>query len=264
MIMDAAAAMQQGRRPYQEDALGYGIYDEIDAGYVVLADGMGGHAAGDKASNLVVSEVAQHISEVFATGAPTPQDIPEVLRALTLRANASLRDYANASPEAKGLGTTLVVPLLSGNKLHWVSVGDSPLFLFREGRLHQINEDHSFGAQLDQLLLSGELDMETAQHHPDRHCLTSALTGLDIPRIDLTSDPITMQHGDIIVACSDGLNFLDTALIEETVRRTADAKSQTIIDALLKEIEALNDVDQDNVAIAVVKLAERQCEPVFE
>lgn len=256
MIYDVAAAIDQGQREYQEDAIGYGFHDDLDAGYVVLADGMGGHAAGDTASKMVVEEIAGELHDCLERGTLGTTAIPNFLKDLTLRANARIRDFATKSPEARGMGTTLVAPVIVGDQLHWISVGDSPLYLFRDGQLRQINEDHSFGAQLDAMFKAGRIDAESVQSHPDRNALTSALTGSEIPRIDLPENPVWLEDDDIVLASSDGLNFLAHEQIAQTLGETSHLPSEMIVEALMQKVVHLNDTDQDNISIVVIKLSE--------
>ena len=120
-------------------------------------------------------------------------------------------------PETEGMGATLVVPALIENRLWWISVGDSPLFLYRGGKLSQLNEDHSMAPQIDFMVKSGLMDAETGANHPDRNCLISVLMGARIPKIDCPTKPFEMKAGDIVVCASDGLQFLTNAQIEKVL-----------------------------------------------
>ncbi len=254
MMYDVAAAIDKGRRDYQEDAVAIDFPEEEGTGFVVLADGMGGHKAGDIASRIAVMKVSDTIKERLDTSDLPDDVIPEVLRAATLSANQSIASYVSRNSDVAGMGTTLVAPILSGNQLHWISVGDSPLFLFQDGKLHQVNEDHSLAPQIDLMVQSGMLDAEAARHHPDRNCLTSVLMGDDIPKIDYGKPPVSLTKGDIVVVSSDGLQFLTNNQISGILSTHQDADSETIADALMDAIRELDDPDQDNVSLAVIKV----------
>lgn len=137
--------------------------------------------------------------------------------------------------------------------LFWVSIGDSPLYLFRAGRLSQLNEDHSLAPQIDFMVRSGELSESEARRHPDRNCLTSALFGEDIPRMDCSSEPFLLRPDDVIIAASDGLQFLSDGHIRRVLVDNHGAPSSTIAEALIAEINRLDDPNQDNVCLTVLK-----------
>ncbi|WP_240784250.1 PP2C family protein-serine/threonine phosphatase, partial [Tabrizicola caldifontis] len=204
---DVASGISQGARDYQEDAITADFPVGAEAGFVVLADGMGGHAAGDVASKIVLTEVYSELKFHFADVDAFEARAPEILRGVAELANETLRQHMQTHPETAGMGATLVVPCLVENRLWWLSVGDSPLFLYRNGRLSQLNEDHSMAPQIDFMVKSGLMDAEVAAHHPDRNCLISVLMGTRIPRIDCPARPFELQAGDIVICASDGLQF---------------------------------------------------------
>ncbi|MGC9419081.1 MAG: PP2C family protein-serine/threonine phosphatase [Rhodovulum sp.] len=259
--LDAATGIGQGRREHQEDAIiaDFTIGGEI--GLAVLGDGMGGHAAGDVASRIVVTEVFSELKLQSDDPDRFVRYAPGLLRAAAREANGCIADHVRSHAETGGMGTTLVALAVARDRLFWVSVGDSPLFLFRDGQLHQINEDHSLAPQIDGMVRMGLLSAEEARSHPDRNCLTSALTGAEIGQIDCPDRPLDLAVGDIIVAASDGLTFIERdrirAILSEYRRRT----SAEIANALFSELEALGDPDQDNVCFTVIRVVARGWTP---
>ena len=254
MTFDVAAAIDRGKREYQEDAVTVDFSTDTGIGYVVLADGMGGHAAGDIASEIVVTEMANNLKKKLSNGSAATVEIPSLLQEATMAANASIAEYVSKNRDVRGMGATLVAPVVRDNALYWISVGDSPLYLFDGEDLHQINEDHSMAPQIDFMAESGLLDAEIAKNHPDRNCLTSVLIGGEIERIDCPEMPFPLAHGDIIVVASDGLQFLEDADIRQILSDNADAPSNDIASALLAAIESLDDPEQDNLSLAVIKV----------
>ncbi|MFN3280553.1 MAG: PP2C family protein-serine/threonine phosphatase, partial [Tabrizicola sp.] len=170
---DVASGISQGARDYQEDAITADFPVGAEAGFVVLADGMGGHAAGDVASKIVLTEVFSELKFHFADVHAFEARAPEILRNVADLANETLRQHTRTHPETEGMGATLVVPALIENRLWWISIGDSPLFLFRGGKLTQLNEDHSMAPQIDFMVKSGLMDPVVGANHPDRNCLIS-------------------------------------------------------------------------------------------
>ncbi len=251
---DAATALSKGQRSYQEDAIITDFARGADVGCVVLADGMGGHAAGDVASKIVVSEVYNEL--MFRKGDPDALEanVTETLRGAAMAANGCLRDHVMDYPETHGMGSTLVASVIVRGNLYWISIGDSPLFLFREGALVQLNEDHSMAPQIDFMVKSGLLTVEEGANHPDRNILTSVLFGAEVPKIDCPKEPVALQGGDILVVASDGLQFLSDTEIEAALRRNRAKFSAEIVEDLLHRVTGINDPELDNVSFSVVKV----------
>lgn len=257
---DAASAIAQGRREQQEDAVATDFPVGAGLGFAVLADGMGGHAAGDVASGIVVTEVFSELKLRASDPRNLEHSMETVLREATLAANECVAHHAASFPRAHGMGATLVAPVLVDDRLYWISVGDSPLFLFRDGQLRRLNEDHSLTPQIDYLARTGMMPVEEALNHPDRNCLTSVLIGQPIPFIDCPASPVRLREGDIVVAASDGLLFLPEDQIEDILARNAGAASADIGARLLRALDDLDDPDQDNTSLCVIKVS-RQPQP---
>jgi PPM family protein phosphatase len=237
---DVASGISQGARDYQEDAITADFPVGAEAGFVVLADGMGGHAAGDVASKIVLTEVFSELKFHFADVQSFEARAPEVLRGVADLANETLRQHTRTHPETEGMGATLVVPAMVENRLWWISIGDSPLYLFRGGKLSQLNEDHSMAPQIDFMVKSGLMPPDVGANHPDRNCLISVLMGSRIPKIDCPT--------------SDGVQFLTNAQIERVLNKYRKSRSTEIAERLLEELSRLGDPDQDNISFTLIKV----------
>ena len=257
VTFDVATAQGLGRRDCQEDAIVVHFAAGRDFGFVVLADGMGGHAAGDIASKIVVTEVFSELMFQTADIANLQNRMTQTLQDAAQSANACLAGYVAANPATKGMGATLVAPVVLGQTLWWISIGDSPLFLFRNGKLRQLNEDHSLAPQIDFLAAQGQIDPETARTHPDRNVLTSVLFGDRIARIDCPATPIDLLDGDIVIVASDGLQFLENDQIITSLQGDSAAVAQS----LLTKVVTLADPDQDNVTFCVIRVLIGQLSP---
>lgn len=257
LIYDTAMTMDIGRRDRQEDALASDFPSDQAFGFVVLADGMGGHAAGDMASKIVVTEVFSELK--LQSGDPKLLEpvLRDVLRASALHANNCLAHYAHAHSDATGLGSTLLAPVLIEDRLYWVSVGDSPLYLFRDDVLTQVNENHAVCSQIDFLVSSGIMRREEALSYPDQSCLTSVLVGGDIAQIDCPAEPLIVKEGDILIAASDGIQFLSEDQISGVLRFRRTSRAEEIAAALIREIRLLDDPCQDNSSLCVIKILRR-------
>lgn len=251
---DVASAVCQGGRDYQEDAIITDFPSGTDVGVVVLADGMGGHAAGDIASKLIVTKVYSELKLESAKFSKFESQIPKCLAKATASANQGIKEYIVQNPKAEGMGATLVSLVIVDNRMYWMSVGDSPLYLLRSGDLAQLNEDHSMAPQIDLMEKRGLLDAEAARNHPDRNCLTSVLIGEKIAKFDCPLKPFNLNTDDIVVVSSDGLQYLEEPKIKEILQRYRQHSSAEIAEHLLSAIMELADPDQDNLSFAVVKL----------
>ena len=251
---DTATAISQGARDYQEDSVIADFSNGSDIGFVVLADGMGGHAAGDIASKIVVTEVFTELTFLRGEMSRTPERICEGLRAAAMQANESLRDHVAEHPDTKGMGATLLSTIVRDGKLNWISIGDSPLFLFRDNSLVQLNEDHSMGRTIDIMVETGMLSAEDGANHPDRNVVTSALLGEKVREIDCPAQPLQLQAGDTLIVASDGLQYLSNAEIEKVLRERPLSNSSEIANFLMAELEGLNDPDLDNISMSVIRV----------
>ena len=225
---DVAAGLSQGGRDYQEDALVTDFPFGMDSGVAVLADGMGGHEAGDVASKIVVTEVYSELKFLSATFAEDEESMPRHFGKATHGANETILDYVKSNPDARGMGATLDALVMVEHRLYWMSVGDSPLYLLRDGKLQQLNEDHSLAPQIDFMVAQGLMDPEVARRHPDRNCLTSVIMGQRIAKSDCPLKPFEMQMGDVLVVSSDGLQYLGDEKIAKILHRYRRRKASEI------------------------------------
>jgi protein phosphatase len=191
-----------------------GNEDSAYAGHrlLVVADGMGGHAAGEVASSVAVATVA-----ALDEDAPGP-DLIDRLSVAVSQANDVLRDMVVGDPALEGMGTTLTAMLRSGSRLALVHIGDSRGYLLREGRLQQITHDHTF---VQSLVDEGRITEEEADHHPQRNVITRALDG----RADVDPDVSVREArvGDRYLLCSDGLSgVVSRDTLEATLREVSD------------------------------------------
>ncbi|HVF05997.1 MAG TPA: Stp1/IreP family PP2C-type Ser/Thr phosphatase, partial [Frankiaceae bacterium] len=193
---------------------------------LAVADGMGGHAAGEVASAAVIAALQQLDELGMDAGDPE-----EALREAVEEANVNLRDMVAADSELHGMGTT-VTALLNDGAYAWLAhVGDSRAYLLRAGELQQITRDHTY---VQQLVDEGRIAPEEASTHPQRNFITRALDGrtgmeMDLQRLDL-------QPGDRVLLCSDGLSGVvsDTSLGEVLAGTTPEVAVQRLVDLALR------------------------------
>ena len=249
-----ASALSQGRRDSQEDSLASDFQQGSEHGFAVIADGMGGHAAGDIASQIVVTEVFSELKFRASDVEAFEAQAPRVLSQAAALANDCLRAHGQCHPGTKGMGATLIAPVFFGLRLHWISIGDSPLYLFRANKLIQLNEDHSMAPEFDRMVMTGLIASDDAQNHPDRNCLTSVIGGGEIARVDCPTAPFRLEPEDIILAATDGVQFLSDDQIAYVLEKCQRFGAKAIAEVLMDALEILADPDQDNVALTVIKL----------
>lgn len=182
-------------RPHNEDS----VLALAENGYVLLivADGMGGHKAGEVASGIAVRE----ISASCAANRSGTRSRPLLLRRAISDANRAIYARALEDPDASGMGTTATVMLIEDNSYIIGHVGDSRAYLLRDGRISQITDDHSYVAELVRM---GQLTPEQARNHPRKNIITRALGVEDTVKVDTYSGLI--EPGDVFLLCSDGLS----------------------------------------------------------
>lgn len=253
VAIEAAAALWQGARGRQEDALASAFHDGADLGFAVLSDGMGGHAAGDVASRVIVAEIFADLTLATARQDVAARDLPALLGGAVRLANDCLAAHLAEAPDRRGMGGTVIAAAVRDGRLFWASVGDSPLFLCRDGQLTRLNEDHSMAPQIDLLVARGAMDAETGRTHPQRSCLTSALTGEEIAEIDCPEAGVELRPGDVVLVASDGILTLPEARICAILRRGANKPGARIAEALLSAVAAAGDPEQDNTSVVVLK-----------
>jgi len=255
---DVASVLNRGCRDYQEDAIATDFPLGADFGYAVLSDGMGGHAAGDVASKIVVTEVFSELKFQSSDVARFKENVGDVLKSAAVSANACMAAHTSTNPDTAGMGATLVAPVFMRDMLFWISIGDSPLYLYRGGELRQLNEDHSLGPHIDYMVRSGMMSEDIGRNHPDRNALTSVLIGETIERIDCPAVPFRLKDGDILVVASDGLQFLSNRQIRKVLRDNGKSNATKISEVLLDELRALGDPEQDNICFSVIKMRFRR------
>jgi serine/threonine protein phosphatase PrpC len=215
-----------------------GNQDSVYAGprLLAVADGMGGMAAGDVASNIVIAAMA-----------PLDEDVPgdalvDALRHAVGTANQQLRDTVDANPHLEGMGTTLTAVLFSGSKIGMVHIGDSRAYLLRQGEFAQITKDDTY---VQMLVDEGRISPEEASSHPQRSLLTRALDGRDI---DPEYSVRQVLKGDRYLICSDGLSGVVSAeTIGDSMRDIPDP--QACVERLVQL--ALRGGGPDNITVVI-------------
>lgn len=204
----------------------------------IVADGMGGHNAGDYASKYTVEQIVDVVSKSQDT------DPGKIIAESIKCANEMLLERANEDAARKGMGTTVVVLTVTENKLIIANVGDSRLYIVNDV-IKQITKDHSYVQEMVRL---GEMDEETAKAHPDKNIITRAIgVGKEVA-IDFFEEEV--KAGDVILMCSDGL----TNMVEDDVIRNIINGQRDIAEKAEKLVETANrNGGKDNITVVVIE-----------
>jgi|ERR1700722_10720292 protein phosphatase len=233
-------------RENNEDYYGY-AEPESDSEFdlrgrlIVIADGMGGHEGGQVASGLAVDA----LREVFLEG--PPGDPSTVLASAFRNAHASIHEHALLHPELRGMGTTCTAALLRDGLLTYGHVGDSRLYLLREGTIASLTRDHSY---VQQLVDGGVITPEQAKTHPGRNILTSALGADSGVQADLPEAAIPLQPADVLLMCTDGLHGMvnDDEMGAIASQNTPREACQQLVDL------AKSRGGPDNITLQIVRI----------
>lgn len=249
---DFAGRQTRGSRGHQEDAYAFSdivtTNNGIEGLLAVVADGMGGHTSGEQASELALESFVEAFHQ--STGS-----LRERFKTAVTRANEAISDEMKRTPELEGMGTTFLALGLTRSGVEWISVGDSPLFLWRDNIVKRLNEDHSFRPVLHEMLATGELTPAAAAKHPFRNLLRAALTGGEIEMIDQPSEPFAVREGDVIIAATDGIQTLsDEAIGTALGKIDKNANAAVIASTLLQAVLEVKNPKQDNTTIAILKI----------
>jgi PPM family protein phosphatase len=238
MTLKATARTDVGlRRRENEDR--YALAPHL--GLYLVADGMGGHSAGQVASQLAAEASLQAIETLEGSGA----SLVEKLREAVASANQAIFASATDHPEYAGMGTTLVALLVDGERGALAHVGDSRAYRMRGGRLRLLTDDHSV---VGELLRRREISEDDARAHPQRHVLTRALGVRSQVEPDLAE--LTPEPGDVFVLCSDGL----TAHVEDGEIGEIVAEGADLQEACEHLVDLANDRGgEDNITVVLAR-----------
>ena len=205
----------------------------------VVADGMGGHKAGDYASKLAVTTMVEDI-------AGSDETIPEKLLGRAIEtANGKVRESAERMPELEGMGTTVVAASCDGDTLSIANVGDSRLYIVSGHEIRQITRDHSW---VEEMVRRGGLGRDEARNHPDKNIITRAVGAEDTIKADFFS--VKLKEGDLILMCTDGLTNM---LEDEEIRMILDGARDIVEKAEELVRRANENGGMDNISVILIE-----------
>jgi protein phosphatase len=250
-ILEIASCTDPGMvRSHNEDS----IASDAANGLVVLADGMGGYNAGEVASGMATTVITTEIQQLLTKVQPFEIDqetnapvAGRMIREQVLKANTSIYQAAQSQPQYAGMGTTLVVCLFYDNKMTVGHLGDSRLYMLRDGKFSQVTRDHSL---LQEQIDSGIITADQAKHAQHKNLVTKAL-GID-PTVEPEVREYATRPGDIYLLCSDGLcDMVD----DEDMGMTLQALGGNLKLAAQQLVQMANDNGgKDNISVILVRI----------
>ncbi len=209
---------------------------------LAVADGMGGHKAGEVASGIAIEHLTDSFNNMESLG--KKEDAIDWLRTVVKEINNRIFEYTNAHPESKGMGTTLVVALKTDDYILYGNIGDSSGYAIKNGTIHKITKDHTL---VNLLVSTGELTEEQAKFHPRKNLLTRALGANDPIEIDIFDVDLAVSG---LFLCSDGLtNMVTDEQIEKVLNSNSSIEEQ--VEKLIKKSNMRGGTD--NISIAYLK-----------
>ena len=214
-------------RSHNEDSVTI-INNDKQEFVLAIADGMGGHKAGEVASTIAIEHIRNSFYKLDTMG--TKEEAIEWLRKIVKEINAEIFAYAKDNPESKGLGTTLVIAIKTNDYILYGNIGDSSGYVIKNNTIHKVTKDHTY---VGMLLNNGRLTEEEALNHPGKNLLTRALGANDPIEIDIF-DVDTSVKG--LFLCSDGLTNM---LTDEQIEKILNSNLQ-IEEAVIKLVKKAN------------------------
>ncbi len=231
------------KRKNNQDTVGIFLNQE-DVSLAIVADGMGGHQAGDTASNLLVTNLGASWEQTVLSERDA---VVDWLLTYIQKENTAIFQKGLNNPALFGMGTTIVAAIMLEKELILAHVGDSRAYLIRDNHISQLTEDHSL---VNELVKAGEITAEMAATHPRRNVLTRSVGMPEEVEVDISF--VAVSEGDKVLLCSDGLtNMLSDNDIKDIVLETTplDDRVRTLID------EANEAGGSDNITVLLIEFA---------
>lgn len=237
-------------RSHNEDSVTI-LRNASDEYLMIVADGMGGHRAGEVASSMVVTHMGKRFSEMATVG--TKVDAINWLNDNINEINKNIIEYTEKNPESTGMGTTCVMALWTNDFLIFGNIGDSSGFAIKDNKLHKVTHDHTL---VNLLVEAGDLTEEEAKYHPKKNVLMKALGSGDKAELDIFE--VVDSATDGVLLCSDGLTNMLTKEQIEKVLEDVELDIEEKVIKLIRKCNARGGTDNISVAYMVKESGDKR------
>ena len=234
-------------RDHNEDSVTI-LKNANDEYLLIVADGMGGHRAGEVASSMVINHFSKEFSKLTTIGSKI--DAINWLKENINNVNTEIIDHTKKNPDSMGMGTTTVMALVTKDYLLFGNIGDSSGFVYKNGKLTKATKDHTL---VNLLVSAGDLTEEEAKYHPKRNVLMKALGSSDTVELDIFDVDTNI---DGVLLCSDGLTGMLTKEQIEKVLNDKDLEIEEKIIKLIRKSNARGGTDNISIAYLVMESGE--------
>ncbi len=242
------SAIYQGKRSSQQDSIRVSEVNGDKPIIALLSDGMGGMADGNRASTTCTQGILQDFNNSLEI-----DSYPRFLKNEIIKYDGIISGFCDENGKPIRSGATLIACIVDKDNLFWATVGDSHLYIIRDNKIIQVNNDHNFMIDLNKKVKQGLITQQQALEDPHKDSLISFLGMNGVRIMDINEEPFKLQRDDIVIMCSDGLyRTLNDEVIRE-ITRFYKGNIQNVCEKLITAVIDRDNPSQDNTSVVIIK-----------
>lgn len=242
------SAIYQGKRSSQQDSIVVSKVNGDKPIIALLSDGMGGMADGSRASTTCTKGIFNDFNNSLEI-----ESYPRFLKSEIVKYDGIISDFCDENGKPIRSGATLIACIVDKDNLFWATVGDSHLYIIRDNKIIQVNNDHNFMIDLNKKVKQGLITKQQALEDPHKDSLISFLGMNGVRIMDINEEPFKLKRDDIVIMCSDGLyRTLNDEVIRE-ITRFYKGNIQNVCEKLITAVIDRDNPTQDNTSVVIIK-----------
>lgn len=242
------SAIYQGKRSSQQDSIVVSKVNGDKPIIALLSDGMGGMADGSRASTTCTQGIFNDFNNSLEI-----ESYPRFLKSEIVKYDGIISDFCDENGKPIRSGATLIACIVDKDNLFWATVGDSHLYIIRDNKIIQVNNDHNFMIDLNKKVKQGLITKQQALEDPHKDSLISFLGMNGVRIMDINEEPFKLKRDDIVIMCSDGLyRTLNDEVIRE-ITRFYKGNIQNVCEKLITAVIDRDNPTQDNTSVVIIK-----------
>lgn len=242
------SAIYQGKRSSQQDSIVVSKVNGDKPIIALLSDGMGGMADGSRASTTCTKGIFNDFNNSLEI-----ESYPRFLKSEIVKYDGIISDFCDENGKPIRSGATLIACIVDKDNLFWATVGDSHLYIIRDNKIIQVNNDHNFMIDLNKKVKQGLITKQQALEDPHKDSLISFLGMNGVRIMDINEEPFKLKRDDIVIMCSDGLyRTLNDEVIRE-ITRFYKGNIQNVCEKLVTAVIDRDNPTQDNTSVVIIK-----------